>query len=302
MPESAESASQVFLVRYLRRRFYELRRLIPCLRERHILEKMVGPFGFWEKLQAFQFEFMKSRGLLPHHTLLDLGCGPLQGGLAFIRYLEPGNYTGVDIRTEPISAAYIQVARAGLVHKNPHLVISRTFGNEELGDRTYDYIWASQVLYHLDPVSLESCFERVVRRMKPDGRFFGNIIHDPSLHKVWSTWEGFPFHPHQHDFVCELGDRYGLETKMLGSMRDFGYPNVGDLSHFTMLEFRRKNSAGHTGDSVYEKSLFRGLEVVPGSSAPSKIMAYISESTEEEALRRESKPRSESGHGVPGLP
>lgn len=242
MPSLVDHIRQHYLVRCLRRKWYELRKLIPMLRERHELERMVGPFGYWDSLQRFQIEFLKERGLRPHHSLLDFGCGPLQGGLEFIRYLEPGKYTGVDIRLEPVAAAYVQVARAGLVGKNPTLIISQSFGRDELGERRYDFIWASQVLYHLDAGDLRVCFERAAAHMGPDSRFYGNIIHDPNLHPVWSQWEGFPFYPHPLDFVRELGDRCGLDAVPLGPMRNFGYPDVGDLSHFTMLEFRKKRN------------------------------------------------------------
>ena len=45
---------------------------------------------------------MVEHGLKPEHKLLDVGCGPLRGGIKFINYLEPGNYYGVDKRADVI--------------------------------------------------------------------------------------------------------------------------------------------------------------------------------------------------------
>lgn len=36
--------------------------------------------GDWEKIGKLQFEFLVSRGLRPHHRMLDIGCGTLRGG------------------------------------------------------------------------------------------------------------------------------------------------------------------------------------------------------------------------------
>ncbi|MHB9028400.1 MAG: class I SAM-dependent methyltransferase [Candidatus Latescibacterota bacterium] len=227
----------------LRHQVYQLRRFIPFLRRRHRLESMVGPLGCWDDLRRFQFEFLRSRGLQPHHSLLDIGCGPLQGGLEFIRYLEPGKYAGIDIRTEPLAAAYIRVAKSGLTAKNPRLAVSSSFGREELGDLAFDYIWASQVLYHLDAAALHTCFSSIAARMKSDSKFYGNVIPDPKLHPVWGQWEGFPFHPHPLDFIRETGDQYGLKINVIGTMRDFGYPVAGDLHLFSMLEIRKRKTS-----------------------------------------------------------
>ena len=65
-----------------------LRKLIPSQKERLRLEMLVGPIGKWDILRQFQLEALLKNGLQPHHSLLDIGCGPLQGGVAFIQYLD----------------------------------------------------------------------------------------------------------------------------------------------------------------------------------------------------------------------
>ncbi len=216
-----------------------LRRHIPFLRERYTLEKMVGPAGYWTELRKFQLDFMKSRGLRPHHSLLDIGCGPIQGGLAFIEYLQPGGYVGVDIRPEPIAAGYMQIARSGLAARNPLLLVSDSFGCHELGDRKFDFIWASQILYHLDSSLLSQCLEQVASRLNPAGKCYGNVIFVPDTEDRLGTWEGFPFYPHPLEQVGELADRCRLSMRFLGRMEDFGYPDIDDLKGYFMLEFTR---------------------------------------------------------------
>jgi SAM-dependent methyltransferase len=253
MNTAAASSPRSDFIWSLRHRVYRLRRFVPVLRRRHQLETMVGPLGLWDDLKRFQFDFLKSRGLKPHHFLLDIGCGPLQGGLEFIRYLEPGNYAGIDIRPEPIATAHIRVAKSGLAAKNPRLAVSGSFGREELGDGLFDYIWASQVLYHLDAAGLQTCFAAVAARMKPGAKFYGNVIPDPGMHPVWGQWEGFPFYPHPIDFIRETGERCDLEVTVMGPMRDFGYPAAGDLHLFSMLEIRKKKKDFTTEDTEKDR-------------------------------------------------
>src|ERR1035438_2924105 len=63
----------------------------------------VGGAGpMWDSIGALQFEFLKSRGLLPDHRFMDVGCGALRGGSHFIRYLDPGCYHGIDKHIELI--------------------------------------------------------------------------------------------------------------------------------------------------------------------------------------------------------
>jgi hypothetical protein len=56
--------------------------------------KAVG--GLWDEIGRLQFDYFVSQGLVPHHRLLDLGCGSLRGGVHFIAYLDPDRYSGVD--------------------------------------------------------------------------------------------------------------------------------------------------------------------------------------------------------------
>ena len=74
--------------------------------ERH---DWVGP-GYHEMKREFQINFLKSHGLSPDKTLLDLGCGTLQGGIPIIDYLDVGHYFGIDVRSRVILKAHEELA------------------------------------------------------------------------------------------------------------------------------------------------------------------------------------------------
>lgn len=239
MPESTIKTRASVYFRRFKHKLLRCRRFIPGLSQRNYLESLVGPLGYWDKLQQFQLDFLQNQGLQPHHTLLDVGCGPLQGGVGFIHFLNSGNYVGIDLRPESISAGYTLLARHGLSEKNPLLIVSKTFGQKELGPRKFDYIWASQILYHLEPPIMRQFFEQAAARMTPSTKLYGNVIHDPSLYQGKRHWEEFPYVPHTIDSLKSLANEFGLELKVLGHMHEFGYPCPDRaLRMFYMLEIR----------------------------------------------------------------
>ncbi len=77
--------------------------------------RTIGNFELWDELGQLQFDFMVEHGLKPEHKLLDVGCGPLRGGIKFINYLEPGNYYGVDKRADVIDESNrVEIPQNGL--------------------------------------------------------------------------------------------------------------------------------------------------------------------------------------------
>src|SRR5919201_1815322 len=78
--------------------------------------RSIGNFRLWDRLGRLQFDYLVERGLAPHDYFLDIGCGPLRGGVHFIRYLELGRYYGVD-KNAPVldEARRVELPRHGLV-------------------------------------------------------------------------------------------------------------------------------------------------------------------------------------------
>jgi len=209
---------------FLNRKIYAIeRRIIPKVKLQHKLDSMVGPFGYWDQLQQYQLSLLKTFGLQPHHQLLDIGCGPLQGGLAFIRYLNPNCYVGIDLQERVIEEAYLQVVREQLTKKNPVLAVGEDFGKYYFR-RKFDYIWASQLLYHLDENKVDSLFEAVSGMLNQTGIFLFDIIGYPNEVKKTSKWNGFNFHLHSEDFIKKTGMKYELMAESAGTIERYGYP------------------------------------------------------------------------------
>jgi len=86
--------------------------------------------GLWHEIGRLQYQFLIDQGLQPSHTLLDVGCGSLRGGVYLIRYLEAGNDIGVDINQSLLDAGFdIELKQSGLQYKIPrdHLLCLAEF-------------------------------------------------------------------------------------------------------------------------------------------------------------------------------
>jgi cyclopropane fatty-acyl-phospholipid synthase-like methyltransferase len=130
--------------------------------------------GHWDEMGKIQLDFLVKQGLKPHHTLLDIGCGTLRGGRHFIRYLDQGNYTGMDISVRAIEYGQKLVCQEKLLDKQPSLRVSKNknLKFEEFTGKKFDYLLAQSVFTHLKSEHIEECFQYVGRIMEENSIFF----------------------------------------------------------------------------------------------------------------------------------
>jgi SAM-dependent methyltransferase len=129
----------------------------------------------WEEHGKAQFDYLTGHGLEPRHYFLDIGCGPLRGGVHFIRYLEPGRYFGVDKNADVLEeAAELELDRYGLRDKRPTLKADESFDFPSLG-QSFDYAWAQSVFTHLTVNSIIRCLMNVEQVLVPGGRFYATF-------------------------------------------------------------------------------------------------------------------------------
>lgn len=125
----------------------------------------------WMAWGQYQFDYLRQHGLQPHHHFLDIGCGNLRGGRHVIAFLNPGNYTGVDISKEVILAAQKTVCEFKLQQRRPYLFLIRDMDLGFLPIRSFDVVHAHSVFTHCGMKTMASCFQAVSRLLKPGGFF-----------------------------------------------------------------------------------------------------------------------------------
>jgi SAM-dependent methyltransferase len=184
----------------------------------------------WEEIGRLQFRFLLDRGLRPADLLLDIGCGTLRGGRHFIRYLEPGCYTGIDISEQAIMYARSLVEKQGMAAKRPRLLVSRhrdlRFG--EFGNETFDVLLAQSVFTHLPPEHIEECFQHVSSIMHQTSTFY--FTYAEAAEFTRTRVEGFRY---PRTFFQILADRYRL--RLADHSADYPHPR-GQLMAALRLE------------------------------------------------------------------
>jgi cyclopropane fatty-acyl-phospholipid synthase-like methyltransferase len=181
----------------------------------------------------FQTAFLRQRGLLPEHYLLDIGCGTLRGGIPVIAYLAPEHYFGLDSRAEVIDEAFKELETAKLEAKRPALLATRSLSSVRLPHRM-DVIWAFSVLIHMDDAALGDCFELVASVMRDSGAFYANVNVGPR--GELGRWEEFPVVVRPLEDYAARASEAGLRTADLGTLLENGHPNgLGDSQR--MLRF-----------------------------------------------------------------
>ena len=146
----------------------------------------------WDKAGNIQFQCLIQQGLKPEHTLLDIGCGSLRAGLLLIKYLAPGNYTGIDISQEAIKCARQLVSEEGLAVRKPRLLVTHDSRFKEFEGETFGLIWAYDVLFHLPPEEVEEIFRNIGSIL---GKGFISHSNLPAgLRQRASTTFAIPFH------------------------------------------------------------------------------------------------------------
>jgi hypothetical protein len=137
--------------------------------------------GHCDEIGPLQYRFLLDQGLQRRHTLLDIGCGSLRGGVDFIRYLDAGNYIGVDIAQSLSDAGFeVELKAAGLQDKLPreNLICITDFEFGQLG-RSVDFALADAVFTHLTFNRIRRCLERLACVMRIGGRFFATFFELP---------------------------------------------------------------------------------------------------------------------------
>lgn len=149
--------------------------------------------GNWEAMQELQFKFLLSRGLQAQHTFWDIACGSLRAGVPLIKYLNEGNYHGID-RYQALLDLGVEkeLGRAVFESKRPDLVASEEFEFEKFSSPAPDFALAQSLFTHLPDSLISLCLRNLRKFSKAETQFFASffVVDTPGWNPSYSHDHG----------------------------------------------------------------------------------------------------------------
>jgi ubiquinone/menaquinone biosynthesis C-methylase UbiE len=197
--------------------------------------------GLWHEIGGLQFEFLLRQGLLPSHKLVDIGCGALRCGVPIIRYLEEGNYYGLDFNASLIEAGKCELAKEGLTAKCPTLLVNDKFEIDRFGV-SFDFAIAQSVFTHLDLNLITRCVAEARKALTSDSKFFCTFFpapwagHVASIQQqpggVVTKFDCDPFHYSFREMEL-LAETAGFSAKLIG---EWGHPRNLQMLQLSIVQ------------------------------------------------------------------
>lgn len=131
----------------------------------------------------------KRAGCGPRHVVVDYGCGSLWIGEAFMHYLDPGNYIGLDVSDTFFAEGLKRLPAEFVESHRPTLRVIDDGALRDVRDRKPDFIASLAVMQHVPPEDLSGYFARIVSLAGPGTRI--EICHSVGLRTTWKpprTW------------------------------------------------------------------------------------------------------------------
>lgn len=145
-----------------------------------MLHNALGPFlGFeqstdeWVQRGQWQIDFLRHNGLEPHHIVLDVGCGPLRGGIHLIQYLDKSCYTGFDGNSKHILIAIKMIISTDkLFTKYPIVICEKVSNFKDKVTKKFDFGMVFSVLNHCTDTDHAAFFRQIIHLFNPGGKLF----------------------------------------------------------------------------------------------------------------------------------
>lgn len=189
----------------------------------------------WSEGGRRQFEFIRSHGLSPQHSLLDFGCGSLRAGLHFVEFLEPGNYWGVDISIGVLAVGQRLLGERGLDWKQPTLRVISDLSFDWTEGRTFDFVIAQKVLNHMPAEDVEVFLRNARKVMTGESVlivwFVDGAVTDPRGARFHYRKEALEALARTHGYRAEIVVDHAGSCKACGLERVSGIASGREVIH-----------------------------------------------------------------------
>lgn len=122
-----------------------------------------------------QLEILLSRGLLPHHRVLDVGCGVLRGGWWVINFLRPNRYCGIEPNTKMLEGGMDVMLGPELIEeKRPRFSPNPDFDFSVFNER-FDFVIARSIWTHASLEQIRTMLRGFLAHTTPEAEFITSI-------------------------------------------------------------------------------------------------------------------------------
>lgn len=125
----------------------------------------------------------KRAGCKPQHVVVDYGCGSLWIGEAFMDYLQPGNYVGLDVSDLFFAEGLARLPAAFVAKQRPSVQVIDDAALREVQACKPDFIFCLAVMQHVPPEDLPDFFRRIVSLAAPHSRI--EVSHWTRICTAW---------------------------------------------------------------------------------------------------------------------
>lgn len=137
--------------------------------------------GMWDEIGSLQLAFLRSNGLSPESTLLDIGCGSLRLGVRAVEYLSPCQYWGTDLSSALLDVGYErEIIPGGLADRLPrtNLIADEEFTFTSVPN-VVDFAIATSVFTHLPLNNIRLCLANLAQHVTSRCTFFFSVFTPP---------------------------------------------------------------------------------------------------------------------------
>ena len=176
--------------------------------------------------------FLIKKGLKPHNSFLDFGCGFLRLGITLIPYLKKGKYTGVDIAKERVDLGIRELEKRGIKRDQYNTYISNNNSlSELLSNRKFDFICLESVVTHMPMDDFKEVLRSFSIILEKNGKVFFTF-HISNKEKIlgvkdfYYTFKKIKEICHDNGFLAEIdNDWHEKETPMVRLVKNSSIKN-----------------------------------------------------------------------------
>tara|TARA_Y100000034_G_C6796669_1_gene357107 strand:+ start:126 stop:758 length:633 start_codon:yes stop_codon:yes gene_type:complete len=140
------------------------------------IDRRSGISKKFTKVPQEDVAFLKNQGLLPHHTVLDIGCAGGRIGYEVIRYLNKGNYYGFDKEKHYVQEFKKQVRINNTLEEKLPNIFKSDFEWQINEDIKFDYVFAFSVFTHVSPSLIKDCLNNLRKHIDSSSRFYATLF------------------------------------------------------------------------------------------------------------------------------